>query len=136
MWLLALPAQAGIADDISIPVFKELRFSRDSIALVLPQGVYKISRKPSTAEPIDQKTLATEFTESPLSKVEISRAPTGDVIGDRWVLPDGTAFESHPGYCDEGAEDALQFSKSGHPFETFLDKCDRVSSLAMIKRQL
>lgn len=136
VWLLALPVQAGIADDISIPVFKELRFSRDSIALVLPHGIYKISRKPGIAEPIGQKTLAIEFTESPMPKMEISRAPTGDVIGDRWTLPDGTVFQSQPGYCDEGAEDALQFSKNGRPLETLFDKCDRVSSLAVVKRQL
>lgn len=61
-WLLILPAWAGIADDISIPVFKQLRFSPDAIAIVLPQGVYKINRKPGIAEAIDQQTLATEIT--------------------------------------------------------------------------
>ncbi len=137
VWLLALPTQAGIADDISLPVFKEMRFSRDSIALVSPHGVYKIGRKPGIAEPIDQQILSKEFIESNSPKVGILRASNGDdIIGDRWVVSDGTVFESRPGYCDEGVEIALQFWKNGHPLETFLDKCDRVSALAVVNRQL
>ena len=135
-WLLISPARAGIADDISIPVFKELRFSRDSVAIVLPHGTYTINRKPSFAKQIYQRTLTAQFAEPNSPKLENLTVETGGIIGDRWALPDGTALESRPGYCGEGQDQALQFSKNGHPIKTFLGTCDRVSSVAVRDQQL
>lgn len=130
------PAFAGIADDISIPVFKELRFSRDSIAIVLPHGTYTINRKPGIAKQINQRTLAVQFVASKSPNLENLTAATEDIIGDRWRLPDGTVLESRPGYCGEGEDQALQFSKNAQPVETFLGNCDRVSSIAVRDQQL
>lgn len=139
LWLLVLPAQAAIADDVSIPVFRELRFSRDSIAVVFPHGAYKIGRKPGVAEPIDFQTFRTEFPPDQSTKIEASDvyAEDSDSRRSRWVLPNGTVFESRAGYCGEGdGAPPFLFSKNGLSWDGVFGDCEKVSALAVVQQHL
>lgn len=136
MLLLATPACAVMAEDISVPTIQELRFSRESIALVFPHGSFKIDRRLGLGGPINPLTLSAEFSVSNLIRAGNTQALTGDAKGVRWALPDGSVLDARPGYCYEGEDQSLQVSRSGKPLETYLSTCDAVSAVALVKHHL
>lgn len=129
-WTLCLSAMAGVAQDISIPVFTELRFSRDAIAIVTLQGTYRLDRGQEVRTPISTEMLATDFPPSngvrKLTETEMTR----------WVPPAGAPFELAQAYCAEGTDQPHRLTRNGKPVRTYLPRCETVSSLEIVNHQL
>lgn len=127
---ICVPVMAGVARDISNPVFVELQFSKDAVVMVTQDGIYKINRKPGVSEPISFSEMKTNF----ISPSGAKRAQNEDQ--DHWVMPVGSPFFLINAYCGEGTENHHKLTRDGKPIVTYLPACETISALEVINHEL
>lgn len=146
-------AQAGVAEDISTPVIKDIRFSYHSIALITERETYIFDRKTEPTRPhpsgygLEQPHSGIELarphrgalinsflaSSGPQKQDERLGNPNGDfVTATNWVTEGGTKFQSLGGYCGEGSEDYHLLLYKAKELNTYLPGCESISDMLLL----
>lgn len=152
-WVIGSLAQAGVAEDISTPIFKDMRFSYHSIALITERETYVFDRKTEPTRPHPSGyglerppsgigfarphsgMLGDNFLPSSGTQQQVGRLgnPNSDSVSAiNWVTADGTKFQSLDGYCGEGSEDYHLLLYKAKELNTYLPGCESISDMLLL----
>lgn len=142
-WTIVTLAQAGVAADISTPTYSDIRFSKNSVALITERGTYSFSRKMGLAKPISGD-LPIEFLRSTklenLPPKEVKQSNSDDRGDSIWLMPwktsQGFEFQTVGAYCGEGSEDYHSLLYRGKEIATYLPGCESISAIEVINSHL
>ena len=155
-WTLSTFAQAGVAEDISRPVFTDMRFSYDSVALITDNRAYIFSSHAGLAGGVEKgfsgglkDGIAVGFARPTKGKLgnefhavfnktkTESESLKGYFGGDdvtvlNWVSEHGLKFQAVGGYCGEGVDHHHALFFQLKELNTYLPGCETISELSVI----
>jgi hypothetical protein len=140
---VALVAKAGVAADISTPVYQDIRFSKKSVALITERGAYSFDRRMMRSKLISGVLPTVFLPSTKTEKLEPIRAEPSnlDDRGDTlyitpWRTSQGVEFQTEDGYCSEGSDDYHSMLYKGKVLNTHLPGCESISDLQVVGNQL
>jgi hypothetical protein len=136
-------AKAGVAADISTPVFQDIRFSKNAVALITERGAYSFDRQMKLAKPISGVLPDAFLPSTSADKLDaISAVPSNpDDRADSisltpWKTSKGYQFQTIDAYCSEGSEDYHSLLYRGKAIATYLPRCESISALEVVDGHL
>jgi hypothetical protein len=135
---VGLLAHAGVAEDISTPKYSDVRFSKNSIALITEREAYLFDRQLGFSKPVNV-TLPADFLASTLPQMEQEqvKSKSSEIISVMtWKTSKGIKLQQTDGYCGEGAEEYHSLIYDGEKIPTYLPGCESISDVEVVENQL
>lgn len=127
---VALIAEAGVAADVSTPAYRDIRFSKNSVALITERGAYSFDRQMKEGKPISGTLPNAFFPSTNPKKLD------GQAEINTWKTANGIEFQTIDAYCGEGAEMYHSLLYRGKRMATYLPRCESINALEVVDGHL